>query len=512
MLYTKYLMAFARDLPNVVSPELINFLGRRLENEGVVSFAKGMNDVHDCLLRALTVGSNTIPPTYIPQGSLPDWVSQPAQALDFFGMFNKLQVQGQICPAPWDSFISRNREVTNFDGAPWEDILPLPRGYDKWIRREMGAAPTTVFCKHGPGATAERLSGWDKWLPFIQNRSSDLSIRMVDVPKDTKTRRIIGIEPVKRQFVQQGVSHALRHTQYFRKYIDLHNQHTHANFACGDELVTIDLKDASDRIPLSLLDYLLPADWAHLIRATSTGNATLPCGDGIRLGMVATMGCGFCFEVETLLFHLVAGLISSSCTLTLANSLRSCRVYGDDLILNAQWVPAWSHFCNQAGWIMSDKKTMLTPKFKETVGFWIVDGKPRQRFLPQLAGTSSSLTLSVNDKLCLASRAMLAGYGHLTSAIVADVTLPVRWEKSLQHWEVQVRMSSHSHRVLTVTEETRWLAYWKCGLCDQLTEDLPTMEDHDMWIPMETHAVLGTVISPVPSLPVHSERVYALRM
>jgi hypothetical protein len=505
-------MAFARDLPNVVSPELVSFLGRRLDNEGVVSFAKGMNDVHDCLLRALTVGSNVLPPTYIPQGSLPDWVSQPAQALDFFGMFNKLQVQDQQTPAPWDSFKLRNLEVTNLDGAHWEEILPLPRGYHKWIHHEMGAAPTTVFCKHGPGATAERLSGWDKWLPFIQNKSGDQSIRMVDVPKDTKTRRIIGIEPVMRQFVQQGVSHALRHTKYFHKYIDLHNQRAHANFACGDELVTIDLKDASDRIPLSLLDYLLPSDWSHLIRATSTGYATLPCGEGLRLGMVATMGCGFCFEVETLLFHLVAGLISSSCLSTLANSLRSCRVYGDDLILASHWVPAWSHFCNQAGWVMSDKKTMLTPRFKETVGFWIVDGKPRQRYLPQLAGTSSSLTLSDADKLSLSSRAMLAGYGHLTSAIVADVILPIRWDKSLQHWEVKVRMSSHSRRVLTVTEETRWLAYWKCGLSDQSVEDLPTKEDHEVWVPMETHPVLGTVIDAMPSLPVTTDRVYTIRM
>lgn len=510
MLYTKYLMAFARDLPDVISPELSNFLGRRLANEGIVSFSKGMNDVHDCLLRALTVGSSELPATYIPSGSLTDWTSKPTQALDFFGMFNKLAVDGISPPAPWSDFESRNLEVTNFEGARWEDILPLPHGFQKWISRALGAAPNTVFCKHGPGSTAEKLYGWDKWLPIVQNRSESRRIRMVDVPKDTQKRRIIGIEPVRRQFIQQGVAHALRETSYFRKYVDLTDQQRHAIFASACGRMTIDLKDASDRIPLSLVDYLFPVDWAQLIRATSTGYADLPTGKTVRLGMAATMGCGFCFELETIVFHLVAGLISSSCLSTLVSSLGSCRVYGDDLILDREWYPAWLHFCNHAGWQISDKKTMHTDSFKETVGYWIVDGKPVLRFLPSLAGNQFSLRLHDVERLSLASRAQVLGYGHLVSAIVADMTLPVRWSRDLHHWEVEVSTSSHPQRPLTVTEETRWQAYWKCGLCEQSSEDVPIVEHKRNWSPMESFPFLDTVISTLPPVPVTASCVYRM--
>lgn len=495
MKYEDVFNALSSDIPELTSDGLA-FLSRRLRNEGIVAFQKGMKDAYDAVLHAVASTGNF--PDYIPyvcRGCYDVAYSAGiGRVLDHLAFFGKLDVDGLPTPEPWDKFLLRLQEVDSFAGLDLERVFPS-KSYNlvrKWIKRKLGPAPKNVIGRHGPGATAEKLVGWDKWLAMDDSPlTTHPWNRLTAVPKDVSGKRIIAIESAKTQFIQQGLARALKNTQFFRDHTDFTEVTEHVMLACRPGQVTVDLKDASDRLGLPFLS-LLPPDWSSLLARYSSFAGQLPTGDFIVYPFIASMGCGFCFELETLLFYLVALLSAEPQHMDEIEMLtRKLSVYGDDIVLPGWLLPRFETYCSKVGLVLNPKKTCHTETFRETVGYWICDGIARERFTPRLTGTTRHLTFADDtSRLNLAERAVNAGYHLLGAMLSANVVQRTRFSEKKSKPVGKVRVAQTVTRALNVIDETRWLSYWMEGRSNVVSE--PTFQGRckAAWIPLESWPLL----------------------
>lgn len=438
--------------------------------------------------------------------------------------------------AGWSEFKERSLGTAHFTAQDWETLLPMSGGVRKTLSRLVTVRD--AFGRHGPGATAERLIGWDKWLALDQPTRP--VIRMTSVPKDRLKRRLIGIEHAKMQFVQQGLAASLRATEWFRRWVTLEDQRQHIAFAARDlgrvtswgdpmGVCTIDLKDASDRISVGLVEYLLPELFPSLACASSS-YAQLPAESGgelIPLGMMATMGNGFCFELETLVFHIVASLCGriydDASGLGVCHGLEHyasrVRVYGDDVIAPIEWFPVIEKIFAQLGWIINDHKTAVTPGFLETCGTYITPQAHVKRFCPTLqtvdvSGRSTELAWETEQgRVSTALAALRSGLHHTCSAIGLPVLAKAsyRWNHQFQRSEIKLTGVVEDKRPLSVTDEIRLWAYWVTNLTShkRREEGLGTFRVKPKWIPWDVVKFIIDGNYYEPSL--HDQRYNASR-
>ena len=124
-----------------------------------------------------------------------------------------------------------------------------------------------------------------------------------------------------------------------RVRIDLDDQSRNRELAkegsMTNQLATIDLSSASDSVSLRLVDDLLPPRWADFIGQTRSEEILLPDGTWHRLAKVSSMGNGFTFELESLIFW----ALSAACVDLLEVEDRRVGIYGDDIIVHTSVAP-----------------------------------------------------------------------------------------------------------------------------------------------------------------------------
>lgn len=151
--------------------------------------------------------------------------------------------------------------------------------------------------------------------------------RVVTVPKNAKTDRVIACEPTFNGFLQKGVGKWIR-GRLKRFGVDLDNQGINqfwASKAHELNLATLDLKNASDTIAYELVYELLPIDWALYLDALRSPLGNLGT-DEIRYHKFSSMGNAFTFELESLIFWAVTQSLSD------LKDQSIVAVYGDDII------------------------------------------------------------------------------------------------------------------------------------------------------------------------------------
>lgn len=182
------------------------------------------------------------------------------------------------------------------------------------------------------------------------------------VHKDESKCRGIAVEPSMNMFLQKGVGNYLLEVLRQRCGIDLiDGQEVHrelareasreARFKEGNwrhDLATIDLSDASDRIPTELVRYLLPGDWFALLCALRAPHSRRPDGTWRVNHSFSTQGNGFTFPLETLVFYALV----ASC-----NGHRTTSVYGDDIICHSEKYFEVCKVLEAAGAVVNVKKS-----------------------------------------------------------------------------------------------------------------------------------------------------------
>lgn len=508
--YAQYLQAMATShaSSNTTDPASMTGIAalvvqarNRIACEGIRSVAKGMLLAHKHTMAGLA-SCGRVPeriPFFVGDFSAVD----PGFMLDFTGAFSKLTIEGESPAADYVAFNERNLEVSNFAGASWEDILPLSHSFRKWLRKRLGSAPTVIVPKHGPGSTAEYVSQSDKWWYCDRplSHTSDVS-RMTDVPKDFAKRRLIAIEPVQRQYIQQGLARALRATRFFRSWVclDAVDGPRHLGLACRPGMTTVDLSDASDRIPVSLVEYLLPGDWFSVLCEHTAIRASQPDGSVHNLGMFATMGCGYCFEVQSLIFRLLCILVGHQRTgLSFSTCATRCHAFGDDIIVPESWLPEVLGLFDLLGFQWNPRKTCHSPDlFKETVGWWITKGLARRRFTPELYGDTKSISLPLlgTELFALSERAACAGYGDLQKLLLAGRKVHYRFNSELQRCEIRVLDEVARTRENSLTGALK-LRAWFFGAPVPDHEEMPGETRLSWsWVPLWDFPNLAALLPP----------------
>lgn len=216
----------------------------------------------------------------------------------------------------------------------------------------------------GPNPSSENayMGGSDPetWTKTVAGSRADT------VPKTWKTGRFICIEPDLNMYLQRGVGKMIRRALKkvgINLNSQLWNQHLAWIGSRTGSLATIDLKAASDSISLYLCKVLLPADWYEAILRLRS-SYTLVKGKWVKLAKVSSMGNGFTFELESLIFWALA-----RATLTLENVAdQRLAVYGDDIVIHHEAAPALIELLDYVGFETNKEKTFLSGPFRESCG------------------------------------------------------------------------------------------------------------------------------------------------
>jgi hypothetical protein len=271
--------------------------------------------------------------------------------------------------------------------------------------------------KHGPGATADRLKGNQKfnqteWTSRLEevfpagrfllpnwSYFSDLDqinwlepgeerpVRVTLVPKTLKTPRIIAIEPTAMQYAQQAILEAFEkavdaddNARHFIQWkSNTPNQELARLGSLFGDLATLDLSEASDRVSNQLVRTMLQ-NHPHLGEAVDASRSrkaeVLYRGEKkvIRLAKFASMGSALCFPVESLVFMTVIFLgIQAELKRPLSKedikSFRGqVRTYGDDIIVPVRYVRSVVSHLETFGFKVNASKSFWTGYFRESCG------------------------------------------------------------------------------------------------------------------------------------------------
>lgn len=272
--------------------------------------------------------------------------------------------------------------------------------------------------KHGPGATADRLFGNQKWtqpvwhdrletlFPYLEFAlpnhrhwteldgveflapSAEPPVKLTAVAKTHTTPRLIAIEPTCMQYVQQAIARPLCHlleahkvSQHFVGFYDQEPNRFMAQIGSEDgSLATLDLSEASDRVANWLVEALY-ADFPWFsegIQACRSTRVKLPTGEVTPILKFASMGSALTFPIEAMVFCAVAleaVLRVNDLPRTLDSIMKfrdQVRVFGDDIIVPTDCAETVIESLETFGFKVNRNKSFWTGEFRESCGkeFW----------------------------------------------------------------------------------------------------------------------------------------------
>jgi len=274
--------------------------------------------------------------------------------------------------------------------------------------------------KHGPGSTAERLLGNEKYnqlewtdrldrffpadkflIPSIRYWSDlggvtfhepgdERPVRVVTVPKTLKAPRIIAIEPTCMQYAQQAlmerIVEGIEGSDLLSPLIGFTDQNPNRELAREGsrfgKLATLDMSEASDRVSNLHVMALLKnhPNLAGAVQACRSMKADVPGYGVIPLAKFASMGSALCFPFEAMVFlSIILGSIASELSVPVTRRFITdlhgkVRVYGDDIIVPVEFAPAVISSLEGFGLKVNTGKSFWTGKFRESCGGDYYDG------------------------------------------------------------------------------------------------------------------------------------------
>lgn len=154
---------------------------------------------------------------------------------------------------------------------------------------------------------------------------------------------------------------------------------------------TIDLSNASDTVARILVEILLWGDdWLELLNSLRATHTEIE-GRTLLLEKYSSMGNGFTFELETLIFQ-------SLCETICGNDYYS--VYGDDIIVETKHAEAVIKALEFFGFVTNSKKTFCDGPFRESCGGDFFRGMPvRAHYLKELPDDPQSW-MALHNGIC----------------------------------------------------------------------------------------------------------------
>lgn len=230
---------------------------------------------------------------------------------------------------------------------------------------------------HTTNGTLFWMSAWNAKFQdgrFWSNLELVTSNRVMTVPKNAKTERVIAAEPDWNMFFQLGMGACFRRRlqrvgllrsprigepvtpeteAQCRQKMYARVGSRYGNYA------TIDLKAASDTVSLAVCDLLYPPKLFRMLCQLRSPQGVLPDGSTITYEKISSMGNGNTFELETSLFWAISSVAAGS---------EDVHVYGDDIIVPTATATRVIETLRLFGFVANPKKTHIAGPFRESCG------------------------------------------------------------------------------------------------------------------------------------------------
>jgi hypothetical protein len=285
--------------------------------------------------------------------------------------------------------------------------------------------PMDILPQHGSGASSCKTNPWDRYksfrfIPkldavynyrewFYISQGVDVApsekehvdmlevceeplARVVYVPKDSRGPRLISTEPREYMFIQQGLMSKLYDAigmyPTVKAQLDCQDQMRNKHLArFGSEtgsVATLDLKEASDRVSLTLVERLFPQQWVRSLKACRSIGTVLPSGEVVTFRKFAPMGSAVCFPVEAICFWALANAavalhrgydwteyvqaLFEDATHSLETAVNQIAVFGDDIIVPTDTAKSVMSVLESVGLLVNRNKSFLRGPFRESCG------------------------------------------------------------------------------------------------------------------------------------------------
>lgn len=244
--------------------------------------------------------------------------------------------------------------------------------------------PYYKYCNSGrpidvSGRALSRLQALIRSTPvWAENGGcNNISIRNSDkvtfVPKNATEDRAIVPQQAGLVCLQSALGQAIRE-RLRRVGIDLTNQKTNQELARTCSIsrwgATLDLKNASALMNYRIVWDILPIDWFRELDILRNTEGLLPDGSPITWEMFSSMGNGYNFELESLLFYCLA----SAAVEMQGDFVGTVSVYGDDIIVPLASAPFVCELLETVGFEINRKKTHIVGNFRESCGAHYLNG------------------------------------------------------------------------------------------------------------------------------------------
>lgn len=292
------------------------------------------------------------------------------------------------------------------------------------LHLEMGGSKDTVICtarsyisqvihkakwqeiapSHGPGVTYPSAYPWEKsnfrsyypsidevypysdyiiglphyWDRLLDNRHwadtsySSIECKVSAVPKDSRGPRLICVHPAEAIWIQQGTRRVLEHAITTHRLtsgrINFSDQAVNGRLALkasqDREFVTLDLKDASDRLSNKLVRILF-GEYAYRYLSCSRAVKARVGSRVIELNKFAPMGNCLTFPVQSLCYWAIvrAGIYHRYGVIC-----NEVFVFGDDIIYPKRYHAGAHAALVRTGMIINANKTYVHGSFRESCG------------------------------------------------------------------------------------------------------------------------------------------------
>lgn len=375
---------------------------------------------------------------------------------------------------------------------------------------------TTVPDKMSTDPSLTRDAIWNlpqwlgtQWGASVAQRHGELSFvpgnRFTTVPKTAKTDRSIAVEPSINVFYQLALGKELRRrlarrprirrtgdgsiirnddgTPSYSRYAgwdldtaqDVHRQVAEAS-SVSREYATLDLSNASDTVARDLVKVLLPQRWYEALddlRSKKTlmevGEDELPHLEGMHpflttgqhwvvLEKFSSMGNGFTFELETILFGAIACFTARNCG-GVGELGADVFVFGDDIIVKTDVAHPLKSVLEFLGFELNVEKSYFDDcPFRESCGGDFFAGKPvRPFYLKELPN-------GPQDYIAFAN-----GISHLTERLAqSGVAISRRaWFAALDCIPTRIRSCRGPKDlgdIVIYDSEERWTKRYRSGI------------------------------------------------
>lgn len=310
--------------------------------------------------------------------------------------------------------------------------------------------------------------------------------RLSFVPKNDRISRTICIEPSLNMFIQLGAGHVIERRLLSAYGISMadqpfKNRELSRLGSLGHGLITCDLSSASDSMSLKMLREVLPRHVYHMLCLLRSKHCDIPGLGMTELNMVSTMGNGFTFPLQTMLFSaiVVAAFRARGIEPRFPRGadFGNWGVFGDDIICpDYIWKDVF-RLLTLLGFKVNYDKTFVEGPFRESCGSDFHQGINVRGVYVKRLQTQQDICSVVNQLNLFSTRTGIK-LSRCVQYLLSKLSwLPVpRWDNSDAGIHVPFSLIRKETRIDKDTQSTLYRRYEPIGRKARISES-------GIWVP-----------------------------